>query len=133
MFYVFKQGEKTDDTLFLIIGKTILSREVHKAVGMPITSEDGDWWFIETRPSGAVWGFAILREDPDQSEIRHVYSHDEATREKLARKVLAKAKELSARRLVTHKKAEEKVWLKLGFTANPEGRRGQYERWELRV
>lgn len=134
MFYVFKQGENTqsDEALFMIIGRTVLSHEIQKSVGIAITSEDGDWWFVETRPSGTVSAFAIMRlEHEARAEIRLVYSATQPARNKVCGAAVKKAVELGAKELFTHKTADDAVWKELGFKVNKDGKRGKYERWEM--
>lgn len=137
MFYTFKQGEsaQSDESLFMIIGRAVLSHEVQKTVGIGITSEDGDWWFIETRPSGTVSAFSIMRIEHggEDAEIRLVYSATDASRKKVASACLKKAKELGVKSAFTHKPADDLVWLEFGLEIKKNRGRGKYERWEIKM
>lgn len=130
MLETFLQGAETDARLFGLVGRLALSPAVHKSLGNAVSSEDGDWWFVNTRPSDIPDGFAQMRVNASSVHLRYCYSDKASIKMYMIKAALRKAKELGASIIFTNERKGDDVLPGMGFTAVPSKRKGDFVRWE---
>ena len=117
-------GDKNSDQLFTRIGHWIISKEVHKKLGVPVTAEPGDVWYVSKD------GFAEIRPMANNHvHLRYLYSESETARKELARYAIAEAKNLNAELIYTNDRTTETIWKSLGFKESKR-KRTKFSRWE---
>jgi hypothetical protein len=127
----FLQGEKSDKELFGLIGSMALSYATHKALGNAVSGEDGDWWFVNLAKPGEANGFAQMRMTPKSAHIRFAYSEKTSIKILLIQNAIKKAKEFGVTTIFTNDRKSEDYLAKLGFSAKPSNRKGEFVRWEI--
>ena len=125
------QGGDNDHDLFGLIGALISSKDVHAELGAPLTSVEGDYWFVHVGTSGFSNGFAQMRVLANgTAHIRYAYSANAAVRSAVIRAAVAKAKKLEAELVFTSDRKSDETWPELEFKKQPNKRKGEFVRWE---
>jgi len=120
---------KDDKQIFYKLGAWLTSKSVHEELGMAITSQNDDIWYIPSFNNIST-GFASTRatKSTNAIHIRFVYS-DINTKTKLIQTIIKYAKENNITSVWTNDRKSENVWMKLGFTFTSRAR-GEFGRWE---
>lgn len=118
-----------DKEIFYKIGAWLTNRNVHEELGMAITSQNDDIWYISSLNSIST-GFALTRatKSTNAIHIRFVYS-DLHTKKSFIQTIIKYAEENNIKSVWTNDRKTEKVWKSLGFTFISRTR-GEFGRWE---
>lgn len=125
-----KYTQGTDDRdIFFKIGAWLTSKNVHDELGMAITSQTDDIWYISSLNNIST-GFALTRptKSTNAIHIRFVYS-DINTKKIFIQTIIKNAKENNIHSVWTNDRKTEKVWKELGFSFTSRAR-GEFGRWE---
>ena len=118
--------------IFCNVGSWLTNKKVQDELGMAITSQDDDVWYISFL-NDVVTGFAIYRKTKSTNAIhlRFVYA---APNEKklLISKVIDDAMEENIKTVWTNDRKSESVWKGLKFKFTPRNR-GEFGRWEREI
>ena len=94
---------KNDLELFGLVGAMAVSLDVHKSLGVAVTSMPGDMWFVATNDLCETIGFAQIRVLKNKNmHIRYLYA-ESSNEEKvnLIRRVIEWANDLEIKTLYT--------------------------------
>ncbi len=118
--------------IFGNIGSWLTNKKVHDELGMAITSQDGDIWYISFL-NNVVTGFALYRKTKSTNAIhvRFVYGAPNE-KEMLVKKIIEDAKNENIKTVWTNDRKSEAVWKKLKFKFTPRNR-GEFGRWEREI
>lgn len=127
------QGQSESDyDLFGQIGPWVAWKKLHETLGMPITSEPGDIWFVATSKSGLA-GFAQARrlKSKPSAHIRFAFASDvpDKTMAALLKDIEAWAKAEGIAHLYTNERKTALAWEAAGYRHNG-NIRGSFTRWE---
>ena len=136
--HIYTQGKSasSDGELFGTLGAMIADIELHKLLGMAITSRPGDVWHVMVDADGALLGFAIVRPLKSQksAHIRFLHAHGPASHARqLLASVLKAAQAAGLRTLHTNDRADTAIWPAHGFERVKSNRRGSFVRWQLNI
>lgn len=127
----FTQGSTDDKRLFALIGPWLVSRDVHKEQGSPITSDAGDVWHVAI-DDGKPIGFALTHVQADGAghvRFLHADRSPAKTRGELLAAVLAWLKDRDTPRAYTYAREDDAVWNRAGFSFVTK-RRGSFHTFE---
>jgi hypothetical protein len=111
----YEQGEGGDRELFGHLGPVVTDAEAHKALGMPITSQNGDVWLLAL-DRGRLAGFATFRTlKSKHAHLRFLYSVEPAVREELLRAVLEDNSLAGLSYVYTNDRQTSPLWPAHGF------------------
>ena len=115
--------------IFGNLGSWLTNKKVHDELGMAITSQDDDIWYIAFL-NNVVVGFLLYRKTKSTNaiHIRFVYGSPNEKKE-LINRVIKDAAEEKIKSIWTNDRKSELVWKELNFTFTPRNR-GEFGRWE---
>lgn len=136
--HIYTQGQNAaaDRELFGTLGPMIADLELHKLLGMAITSRPGDVWHVMVDAGGVLLGFALVRALKSQksAHIRFLHAPGSARRaHQLLASVLKSAQAAGLRDLHTNDRAGAAIWPAHGFEQVKSNRRGVFVRWQLNM
>lgn len=125
----FVQGPN-DKELFGLVGHWVTSKDVHTALGGPVTSDTGDMWLV-AMDGDTPLGFALAHPLAGGSvHIKQLFAQDKAeqTRAALLKALLPMLTDVS--RVYTFARESDTLWAKHGFSwkARARGEFGTYEK-----
>jgi hypothetical protein len=133
MLLTITQGEsqQADRDLFATLGPLLTSLQLHKKLGMAITSQPGDRWLIEEE-GGEAKAFAQARPLKSRKAAHIRYLHgDEDQQRQLLQIIIDWAAAEGLRELYTNERASNQALITAGFTIRPNNRTGAFVRWQL--
>ncbi|MEE7625391.1 hypothetical protein V3O24_04395, partial [Methylobacter sp. Wu8] len=76
MIKKYVQGErKTDPKLYCLIGKIAIDSKIHNELGVAVTGNDGDLWYLWLDEMNTVFGFCQMRIGKNkQAHIRYLWA-----------------------------------------------------------
>lgn len=118
-----------DKDIFFKIGAWLTDKNVHEELGMAITSQKEDIWYISSLNNIST-GFALTRatKSTNAIHVRFVYS-DIETKKRFIQTIIKDAKDNNIKSVWTNDRKTEQVWKNLGFTFTGRAR-GEFGRWE---
>lgn len=126
------QGELTDRELFGLVGRQLVDKDLHDALGTAITAVDGDVWWVATNSKSELRGFMTARLLQNNSlHMRFLYCADDALLicRTLISRVIDYARQADYDMLWTNDRGSSTIWIDFGFVAKPRVR-GTFVRWE---
>ena len=123
---------KDDKEIFCNVGSWLTSKSVHDQLGMAITSQENDIWYIVSL-NDVVIGFALVRamKSTNALHIRFIYT-DTNTKKVLIKKIIEDAKKDGIKSIWTNDREKEAVWKSLKFSFTKRAR-GEFGRWEKEI
>jgi hypothetical protein len=124
----YKQGINDRD-IFCKVGSWLTNKDVHDELGMAITSQKDDNWYISSL-NNITTGFALTRatKSTNAIHIRFIYS-DVDTKKRFIKTILDEVKENNITSVWTNDRKSEKIWKELGFSFTKRAR-GEFGRWQ---
>jgi len=121
-----------DKEIFGNLGSWLTSKKVHDELGMAITSQSDDVWYIAFLKDTVV-GFLLYRKTKSTNaiHIRFVYGAPNE-KELLISKVIDDATKEDIKTVWTNDRVSESIWKKLNFKFTPRNR-GEFGRWERKL
>lgn len=125
---------QSDRELFGLLGPWVTWNKLHEELGMPITSETGDVWFVATLNKHHLAGFALARKlkSKPAAHIRFIYAADnpDKTIQALINDMEIWAKKEGIANLHTNDRETTDTWLKAGYikNGNPRGSFIRYQK-----
>ena len=121
-----------DNEIFCKIGAWITDKALQNELGMAITSQKDDIWYISSL-NGITTGFALARatKSTNAIHIKFLYS-DIDTKKRFIQSILDEAKNNNLKSVWTNDRKTEKIWNKLGFSFKDRAR-GEFGRWEKEI
>lgn len=133
MIKKFVQGDKkTDDKLFCLIGRPALDTKIHAELGVPITGNTGDIWWLWLDEQANLFGFCEVRISKDKHwHIRFLYADKLGIKIKneLLNRVLSEAHEQECPLVFTNDRDTAGIWNLFNFVPGDK-KRGAFVRWE---
>jgi|WetSurMetagenome_2_1015567.scaffolds.fasta_scaffold00191_32 hypothetical protein len=135
MIETFTHGDDTtEDRLFSLIGRWLVSEDVIAKLGMPVTARAGDLWLVEIGTSGLPVGFTQMRllKSSATAHVRYLHAADglKRTKDALLAAVIASAKGKKMATVYTNDRETEPLWERHKFKKIPR-KRGVFCRFEL--
>lgn len=127
---------KNDYQLWGNVGRLIVDKKVQEALGIHVTSEVGDVWWVNMTHKSETRGFASARMQKNKNlHLRYFYTVDDEGDAEMALKTLVMkainyAKENGATMIYTNWHKDSKMLPKMGFVPK-EKEKGKFCRWEL--
>jgi hypothetical protein len=128
MIKLFIQGENNKE-LFGLIGEIVTSKILHKELGMAITSEHNDLWYLNIKKDKCE-GFALARLTKSTNAI-HVrfLSGSKSIKNDLLKRIIKDSKDKNLKSIWTNDRETETIWEENDFNKKPQSR-GTFCRWE---
>lgn len=130
MIRKFVQGNVTTDSeLFSSIGKWAVSEDIHKALGMPVTSREEDIWFILSDKIGLA-GFCQVRVQKNATaHLRYLYYNKLPDGKKLLTAALAEFSGTGTKIVFTNDRKIATIWTLFGFKEQVSKCKGSFVQW----
>jgi len=127
----YTQG-KDDQEIFCNVGSWLTNKAVHDELGMAITSQENDIWYIVSLNDVTI-GFALTRvmKSTNALHIRFVYA-DTKSKKILLKKIIEYVKKDGIKSIWTNDREKETVWKSLKFSFTKRAR-GEFGRWEKEI
>jgi len=129
MIQTFTQNENSDKEIFGLLGSWMTSKKVHDELGMAITSQDSDIWYIKTQNNEAL-GFALARfvKSTNAIHVRFLFG-EYSIKKELLKEIIKIGKKDKIKSVWTNDRKTEKLWKEQRFIATFRAR-GEFCRWE---
>ena len=116
--------------IFCNVGSWLTNKSVHDELGMAITSQEDDIWYLASL-NNVTTGFALTRttRSTNAIHIRFIYA-DIDTKRVLIKNIIKDAKEDNIKLIWTNDRESEKIWIEMEFSFTKRAR-GKFGRWEL--
>lgn len=119
--------------LFGLIGRWLIDKDIQAQLGVAVTADDGDIWYLATDGKGCPRGFATARVmKNDRMHLRFLYCVPDADLvcRTLINRCIKDAKSHGCAAIWSNDRETATIWPSLGFTATPKAR-GAFVRWAL--
>lgn len=132
--YTLGADTKKDRDLYAWTGHWLLDAAVHEVIGMPITSVDGDRWYVATPEKGRARGFLSTRDatTTPNRHIRYAFADTSLVRRALLTRAIEEARADGIELLFTNERKDDPDLPALGFKIKST-RRVSFARWELQL
>lgn len=129
----YEQGDaKTDKNLYCLIGKVAIDSKIHNELGVAVTGNDGDLWYLWLDEVGALFGFCQMRISKNkQAHIRLLWADKLGMKIKneLIEWAMTDAKKQKCDLVFTNDRDTAGIWKLFNFIPG-EKKRGSFIRWE---
>lgn len=121
-----------DKEIFCKIGAWLTDKSLHDELGMAITSQKDDIWYISSL-NNITTGFALTRATKSTHAIHIRFLHSDIdTKKRFIQTILDEAKNNNLKSVWTNDRETEIIWNKLGFSFTRRAR-GEFGRWEKEI
>lgn len=128
-------GDGKDYQLWGNVGRLIVDKTIQDKLGIHVTSDVGDIWWVSLTHKSKTKGFASARPLKNKNlHLRYFYHEDEKGLgvQALIKKAINHAQANGFVAVVTNWHKDSELLPKLGFTAIPR-KTGKFCRWELEI
>jgi len=129
MIQALVQNESNSKKIFGLLGSWLTSKKVHDELGMAITSQDNDIWYIKIE-NDTVLGFSLTRfiKSTNAIHVRFLFG-EYSIKKELLKEIIKNAKKEKIKSVWTNDRKTEKLWKEQKFLATIRAR-GEFCRWE---
>ena len=130
MIKQFTQGTATDAELFQSIGNWAVSQSVHEQLGVSVTGNSGDLWFISFESDLPV-GFAQMRFMKNRTgHFRYLYSESYKAKLDLGNAVIKAAQCAKIKSIFANERRDSPVMQHFEFKQTTDSGKTKFCRWE---